>query len=226
MNGPHDLGGKRDFGPIIKHDQEPLFHEEWEAKVLAMHFALLGQGVINWDEFRHGIEQMGYVYYLTSSYYEHWLASLETVLAEKNIINSEQYRKRIREIEYGMSVPVSEKPELKESLLSEVIYGTKISSERKESTVSPRFRPGDRVRVKHFYTNKHTRCPQYVMGKVGVVELLHGNHVFPDSNAHGDGEAPQPLYNVRFEARELWGGEAHEKDSLNLDLWDSYLTHA
>jgi nitrile hydratase len=28
---------------------------------------------------------------------------------------------------------------------------------------------------------------------------------------------------VRFTARELWGGQAAERDTLRLDLWDDYL---
>jgi len=28
---------------------------------------------------------------------------------------------------------------------------------------------------------------------------------------------------VRFTARELWGPEASERDTLRLDLWDDYL---
>jgi hypothetical protein len=34
--------------------------------------------------------------------------------------------------------------------------------------------------------------------------LLHGAHVFPDTNALSQGENPQPLYTVEFRARDLW----------------------
>jgi hypothetical protein len=50
--------------------------------------------------------------------------------------------------------------------------------------------------------------------------------VFPDTNAHFLGEQPQHLYSVRFAARELWGDEASARDSVYIDLWDSYLEHA
>ncbi len=52
---------------------------------------------------------------------------------------------------------------------------------------------------------------------------MHGVHVFPDSHAHGLGEQPQPLYSVRFDARELWGEDAEPQQSVHLDLWESYL---
>jgi hypothetical protein len=66
----------------------------------------------------------------------------------------------------------------------------------------------------------HTRLPRYARGKTGTVVATHGAHVFPDTNAHGLGESPQPLCTVRFEARELWGVDG---DPVHLDLWESYL---
>ena len=69
----------------------------------------------------------------------------------------------------------------------------------------------------------HTRLPRYARGKRGVVLLVHGPQTFPDTNAHGLGRQPQPLYNVRFEGRELWGDSAEPGQVVYLDLWDSYL---
>ena len=46
-----------------------------------------------------------------------------------------------------------------------------------------RFKPGDRVRTKNIHPATHTRLPRYARGQVGVVELVHGCHVFPDSVA-------------------------------------------
>ena len=66
----------------------------------------------------------------------------------------------------------------------------------------------------------------YAAGKRGVVAAYRGVHVFPDSNAHGLGEQPQPLYTVRFEARELWGEAAEPNQRVHIDLWESYLQRA
>ena len=54
----------------------------------------------------------------------------------------------------------------------------------------------------------HTRLPRYVRGRAGTIESLHGCHVFPDTNALGEGENPQWLYTVRFNARDLCGPDA------------------
>ena len=59
-----------------------------------------------------------------------------------------------------------------------------------------------------------------------MIHRLHGPQTFPDTNAHGLGEQPQPLYSVRFEADELWGDSAEPRGAVYLDLWDSYLEPA
>ena len=72
----------------------------------------------------------------------------------------------------------------------------------------------------------HTRLPRYARGKAGSIVSHHGAHVLPDASAHGKGDMPQHLYTVRFAARELWGECANPRDSVHLDLWESYLEPA
>ena len=72
----------------------------------------------------------------------------------------------------------------------------------------------------------HTRLPRYARSKRGVIQRLHGPQIFPDTNALGLGENPQPLYNVRFDAHELWGESAESRQTVSLDLWESYLEPA
>ena len=36
MNGIHDMGGMDGFGAIERDDDEPVFHEHWEGRVLAL----------------------------------------------------------------------------------------------------------------------------------------------------------------------------------------------
>src|SRR5205814_81171 len=70
---------------------------------------------------------------------------------------------------------------------------------------APAFAAGDAVQARNIHPPGHTRLPRYVRGRRGVIEAQRGVHVFPDTNAHFQGEHPQPLYTVRFTARELWG---------------------
>jgi nitrile hydratase beta subunit len=100
------------------------------------------------------------------------------------------------------------------------------ASARVHEHVAPRFRAGDRVRVRNINPQTHTRLPAYVRGKLGTIEEDYGVFVFPDTHAHGNGEKPQHCYSVRFTARELWGGAASERDTLRVDLFDDYMDPA
>jgi nitrile hydratase len=72
----------------------------------------------------------------------------------------------------------------------------------------------------------HTRLPGYAIGKKGRIERVNGQHVFPDTHAHGLGEQPQWLYTVVFEAEELWGSLAsggYSGNRVSVDAWEPYL---
>jgi nitrile hydratase len=65
-----------------------------------------------------------------------------------------------------------------------------------------------------------------VRGKSGAIELVHGAHVLPDSNAHGHGESPQWLYTVAFAGRDVWGPQVDPTLTVSTDCWESYLEPA
>jgi nitrile hydratase len=97
-----------------------------------------------------------------------------------------------------------------------------------DEDVAARFSAGDRVMVRNLNPAGHTRAPRYIRGKCGEIAREYGVFIFPDSNAMGRGKAPQHLYSLRFEGREVWGADApaHAALYLYLDLWDSYLEPA
>ena len=96
-------------------------------------------------------------------------------------------------------------------------------SARRSVTTAPRFAVGQTVRARDVEPLGHTRLPAYVRGRRGVVVAHYGGWVFPDSHARGDGEQPQHVYCVRFEARDLWGSGAEAATSMHVDLFESYL---
>lgn len=86
------------------------------------------------------------------------------------------------------------------------------------------FSPGDLVRTSHLDPPHHTRLPRYARGRVGVVVEREGEWLLADVNAAGRGDAPmEPVYAVRFDARDLWGDGDH---CVVLNLWSSYLEPA
>jgi nitrile hydratase beta subunit len=219
MNGVHDMGGMTCFGPIVREGQEPVFHAPWERRVFAMTMLAMGQ-VDTLDAFRHAIERMDPVHYLSSSYYEHWLAALETLAVEKGILTKEELATGTTQTPSGGAAT----PLLPEAVSAVVQRG--VSTQRQTGRTTPRFKPGDRIVARNFNPSGHTRLPRYVRGKQGVIDRVHGAFVYPDTNAHGGGEQPQPVYCVRFDARELWGPTAVGRDSLYIDLWEDYLEPA
>ncbi len=99
MNGIHDLGGMHGLGPVVREENEPVFHEPWEGRAFALFattFVFAGYTV---DEFRHAIEKMPPAHYLESSYYEHWMAAFEEVLMKRGFITREQLDARIAQLQ-------------------------------------------------------------------------------------------------------------------------------
>ena len=215
MNGVHDMGGMTCFGPVEREADEPVFHAEWEKRVFAL--ALTADLGATADEVRHAVERMDPVQYLATSYYEHWLAIVETLAVEKGVVTPEELATgTAAETTRGAGTPLSP-----DAVRAVVRNG--LSYRRDAGRLVPRFQPGDAVRARNLHPVGHTRLPRYVRGKPGVIERVHGTFVFPDTNAHGQGEQPQPLYVVQFAAQELWGREASAHDHLCIDLWEDYL---
>jgi nitrile hydratase beta subunit len=218
MNGVHDMGGMHGMGPITREADEPVFHERWEARVFALYRATSALGKWNIDAGRHARERIPPAEYLRLSYYEKWLDGLIMVLEESGLVTRSEIEsgRRAPGAAPGAAVPP-------EQLLSSLAAGRWF--ERPVNT-PPQFAVGQRVRAKKINPTGHTRLPRYARGSVGIVDRIHGAHVFPDSNAHCRGENPQHLYSVRFAARELWGETASARDAVYLDLWESYLEPA
>jgi nitrile hydratase len=212
MNGVHDMGGMTDFGPVRPEPDEPRFHADWERRVLGL-VRMIVDRRYNWDEFRFAIERLDPVVYLSSSYYERWLTALERHLVEKGVVGEDELRGRT-----GGAAPRAGLPSPGPAAFRGVHgpVGEK-----------PRYQRGDAVVARNINPTGHTRMPRYVRGKRGTVERFLGTFVFPDANAFGIGEDTQPVYAVRFEARELWGeGAGARRDSTYVDLWESYLEAA
>jgi nitrile hydratase len=58
MNGIHDLGGMHGLGPIVREENEPVFHEPWEGRAFALFAATFVFAGYTVDEIRHAIEKI------------------------------------------------------------------------------------------------------------------------------------------------------------------------
>ncbi|HKX00845.1 MAG TPA: nitrile hydratase subunit beta [Bryobacteraceae bacterium] len=220
MNGIHDMGGMHGMGPIRREENEPVFHQTWEGRVYAMTRALGAWGKWNIDASRHAIERIPPADYLRMSYYERWLERNITLLEERGMVTHE-------EIGNGKAAAGSEKldPPLRAAAVA-AMAPNRDGYTRPQSKTPARFKVGERVRARKMNPAGHTRLPRYARGREGVIARHYGIFVFPDTNAHFQGEQPQHLYSVRFAMRELWGDSASARDSVYIDMWDSYLERA
>ena len=69
-------GASKASGGLPLEENEPAFHHDWEARVMAMRLLMGAWRKWNIDAGRHSVETLPPVDYLAMSYYEKWLASL------------------------------------------------------------------------------------------------------------------------------------------------------
>jgi nitrile hydratase subunit beta len=219
MNGVHDMGGTHGMGPIQYEKDEPVFHAGWEARSFALNMATRAARKWNIDAGRHEIELIPAADYMRMSYYEKWTARLEKLLVKSGLVTQS-------EIETGKPLPDS--PKATPAITADQVPGLLRTGALASRNVpaEPRFQIGQRVRARNINPTGHTRLPRYARGKLGVIHLLHGVYVFPDTNAQFLGESPQHVYSVRFAASELWGSAASPRDAVYIDMWDDYLEPA
>lgn len=217
MNGAHDLGGMHGLGPINPEPErkEPLFHAEWEKRALGLTLTAGWLGQWNIDISRFARERQHPVAYLSNSYYENWLAGLETLLVERSVISSE-------ELAMGKAI----NPALKE-LTDKCVPASAVQDILASGgpcdfpTNAPQeFKIGDKIKVIQFNPAGHTRAPRYIRGHEGTICDYYGSFIFPDENAQGN-KTGQHLYNVSFDGSQLWGDG--NDTTIHVDLWQSYM---
>ena len=209
MDGIYDLGGVVGFGAIEVEEDEPAFHEAWEALAFRINIASIGLlGAYNTDEYRHAVERMEPVHYLQAPYYERVLTGATTLLVEKGVLDHADLERRAKG-RIPLARPVR----------------SNVDDGRSEPE-GARFRRGDRVRVRDDHQPGHTRVPRYVRGREGRVIHVAPPFSYPDASAHGLPPRREATYHVEFDAADLWGDDAEPNAPVVVDLWESYLVEA
>lgn len=223
MTRLHDMGGRFGDGPVpVDPHDAPVFKQDWHARALAVTLAAGALGQWNLDGSRHARERLSPRDYMRFSYYEKWIAALADLLVQKGIVT----RDELRGGQAGNPAPQA----LRARRLDPDAVAPALrrgGPTNRPVPAQPRFGPGDRVRLRRArhadIPGGHTRLPGYAGGHMATVLRCHGAHVFPDSNAHGQGEAPQPLYTVALRAADLWLAPEHPDDEVTLDAFEPYL---
>lgn len=203
-----DLGGQDVRDAIVQEPEGELFHAPWEPRVMALVVAMGPTGLSNIDMNRAARETLPN--YRELSYYEIWLAGLEKLLSEKGVLKDTA-------------------PPPAQVLRADLVAAT-IAKGSPTARTAPRpalYTVGQSVRTVATQPAHHTRLPAYARGKLGVVERIHGPHVFPDTNSLGLGEFPQWLYTVVFDEQELWGKQRPpQRSMISVDAFEPYLQPA
>ena len=218
MNGIHDMGGMDGFGKVEAEPNEPPFHASWEGRVLAMQRAMGYAGAWHIDHSRYAQETLPPQVYLTVSYYQRWELAMEKNLVARGYVTPD-------ELAAGHALHQA-KPLEHKLTLDVVRAGLARSSFFRQQQAPARFKPGDLVRTVNINPEGHTRLPRYARDKLGVVELIHGCHAYPDSVAADKGDDPQWLYTVVFDGREIWGADADPTLKISIDAFEPYLEPA
>ena len=224
MSRVHDMGGRFGDGAVIPEAEDVIFHADWHPRALALTLAAGSLGKWNIDVSRHARECLAPKDYTAFSYYEKWMGGLAALLVDTGVLTPDELAGKTDGEISDLAV---------KKLTADQVAGVlaRGGPADRESAVPPNFAVGDSVITRRIAENilvngGHTRLPSYAAGARGRVLMYHGTHVLPDSNAHGLGEAPEPLYAVVFPAAELWQHPEHPRDEVVLDLWQSYLAPA
>lgn len=213
-----DLGGQDGQGAVRPEPEGELFHAAWEPRVLALSLAMGATGLWNIDISRSARETLPN--YRELSYYQIWLAGLERLLLQSGAANADEMAQG-----RSMQPPVAISRMLRaDGVAAALARGAPTA---RPATSPARFTLGQWVRTTAAAPPHHTRLPGYARGKRGVIERVHGVHVFADTHAQALGERPQWLYTVLFDEQELWGADTSPQEfSVSVDAWESYLEPA
>jgi nitrile hydratase subunit beta len=223
MNSVHDMGGQQGFGPVVPEPNEPLFHDHWEPRAMALTVAMGASGQWNIDLSRACRESLPPAVYLSSSYYEIWIRALECLMLERGLVTPEELT------DGNLRTPPVQ--------LARVLTGADVDAALKRgspvdrpATTPARFKVGDRVRARNMHPAGHTRLPRYVRGRTGLIHKVHGVHVFADHHATKKvapfNATAEWLYTVVFDGAELWGPAADPTVQVSVDAWEPYLEAA
>ena len=110
----------RELNEIPRDDEGPVFNEPWEASAFALAVRLSEEGRFTWQEWATALSveitraQKGGDPDLGNTYYEHWVAALERLCAEKALVEQsdmdqrkEDWRKAFLNTPHGKPIELS-----------------------------------------------------------------------------------------------------------------------
>jgi nitrile hydratase beta subunit len=240
MKLQHHLGGLEGLDAPLDFEKR-VFVQEWEKRIFGIHAAMMGLSASlrdavpgydmdavptafattwTWADLRKGAEAMNPFAYFQYRYYEKWLGGITGYLVEQGYLTRDELDAAIARYR-DAELPKRNEPKIDDQVLRYLREG----DTPRRGPATPAFTVGDAVLVADPPASDHTRLPGYLRGRTGLVErVFEGNYAYfcstgPD--ALGD---PVPVYIVRFEPGELWGGTTEANAGpLFAELYETYL---
>jgi nitrile hydratase len=195
---------------LIRDDDGALYADEAAARAIAIVIKLFEQEHYAWpewvDKFSAEIGAPGYY-----RHSENGAKTAEAVLTGDSKSINRNYAK--------LWLEACEKLLLEKGLVTRSELDGTLAALRTEQGRDDEFAVDDRVLVRDIEPVGHAHLPLFVRGKTGIVERHLAAAALPES----DGKNRRPVYSVRFTARELWGPDAPQKDSVNFSIGHDYL---
>ena len=216
MDGIHDVGGRRGFGPIKVTDEDPPFLSDWEARAFGITKAVTVASDYSVDKFRYTREQLPPMEYLTSPYFEQWMRCTMAMLVGSGLVTSEELASGRSD---GTRATDIGPPKTAQGARQATKTATRFDG---TGNNEPKFANGDRVVVSLGAPHGHTRLPQYVRGRSGRIVSFHGAHGVPEDNVINI-KTFESLYTVAFSLGELFPEHQGSLDEINVEIWERYL---
>ena len=220
MDGAHDMGGMKGFGPVVPEPNEPVFHAEWEAPRLGADASrwrvrAAGTSTCRALRARTAARRTISARAITRSGSPGW----KTLMIERGLVIARGNRGR--QGAAAAQAGVKHGTLARRSTPSDPGAAARPSASRRAPAM---FKPSAiRVRTKNIHPATHTRLPRYVRGHVGTIELNHGCHVFPDINSRGSRREPAMALHRAFRRAGTVGQGRRSDAQVSVDAWEPYL---
>lgn len=248
MKIQHNIAGIEGLGKIDF--QKRVFVVPWEERIFGIHVAMMAlsshletdsvpdyslstvptnfKSTWTWGHLRMGAEAMNPLDYFKFRYYEKWLGGISDFFIDEGYITVDELdaRTALYLKDGNLSdapLPSKPAPAIEQQVIKYLKEG---DSPQRDIATTPKFAVGDQIRVKSMTPTDHTRLPGNLRGKIGTIDVAYDapcTYFFSTTDGLGE---PMPVYNVKFEATELWGEMAESNNVYYNDLFETYLEAA
>ncbi len=230
----HDVGGEPD-APMKYENKD---YEYWEHMTYVICEVLGWRGIwLSEERRRIGNVDVGRAVYQGFPYYGRWLLSVASVLIEKHHIGLTELSERMVEVQQRYAGGLAGKK------LEAQPKGASDGSDVKRNSHhihavgkgdpqvyagqagEPRFKVGDRVRVRELPVLFYTRTPEYVRGAEGEISAVaYESPAAEDETWDRPDAKPEWFYVVRFTMADLWYGyTGTAADKLSTEIPEHWL---